>query len=364
MNLGNSLEPDYSQFGINFPAPAPSDYDQEGSVKLESLIPINNITTERTAPIETPLITLFPDEKEISSLNGKENLNVVSVIDVNENREKISRFGNRENSGRDGMNKSSSDDHEEEKDKNLELTEEKVGKLQRFVVLLRESNITENDLSELTRLLKQKKAINSKSVRSTTGSRILFTNPTASITTASTLQRTNETNKAFITALPIIFRHTEPEPGDVVDSEDSDLLPFTTSRPKMGAVRIKYQSRNQQKTNSTSAIFHRPRKYPRRTAYRARLPFVTSATHIEAKMEKPKQSKINMNGGAIQQIHLTEQKSDVLRQQFLQPAVLNPFAQSEVTAPAFGIFRTPTFPSPLISKLRMSLEPTLHLYPF
>lgn len=77
-------------------------------------------------------------------------------------------------------------------DRKLELTEEKVTKLQRFIALLHESNITENDLSELSRLLEEKKAIKSKRSKSTTGSRILFTDPTA-ITTASTLQHMKRT---------------------------------------------------------------------------------------------------------------------------------------------------------------------------
>lgn len=45
---------------------------------------------------------------------------------------------------------------------------------------------------------------------------------------------------------------------------------------------------------------------------------------------------------------ILERKPDVLGQEFLQPAVLNPFGQSEVTlaAPIFGIFQSPTLSFP------------------
>ncbi|VDM20705.1 unnamed protein product [Wuchereria bancrofti] len=329
---GNRLEPDYSQFGINFPAPAPSDYDHEETMKLESLIPINanNMTIERIVSTGTPLITLFPEEKETNNLNGKENRNTVNLIGVNEN-------GNGENT---------------ERDKKLELTEGKLAKLQRFIALLHESNITGNDLNELTQMLEEERLNRSKSVKSTTESRIIFTNATsATLTATSTLQQiNNETSKTFITAPPITFRHIET--GDVTDNEDSDLLPSSTSRSRARAVVIKYQQSNQPKINSTLATIYRTRKYPRRTAYQARLPFVTIATHTEANIEKPKQSKVDMNERAIPQLHLTKQKPTVLRQQFLQPTALNPFGQSEVflPAPASGISQTATLPPSLYSQ--------------
>ncbi|VIO99974.1 Uncharacterized protein BM_BM17121 [Brugia malayi] len=53
------------------------------------------------------------------------------------------------------------------------------------------------------------------------------------------------------------------------------------------------------------ATIYRPRKYPRRIAYQALLPFVTSATHTAANIEKPKQLEVKMNERAIQQLHLT-----------------------------------------------------------
>ncbi|VIO89622.1 Uncharacterized protein BM_BM4257 [Brugia malayi] len=330
--IGNRLEPDYSQFGINFPAPAPSDYDHEETAKPESLIPINanNMTTERIVSTETPLITLFPEEKETNNLNEKENRNTMNVISVNENGEEINRSENRENT---------------EADKKLELTEEKLAKLQRFITLLHESNITGNDLSELTQMLEEERMNRSKSVKSTaTESRTVFTN-------ATTLQQiNNETSKTFITAPPITFRHIET--GDVIDNEDNDLLPSSTSRSRARAAMIKYQPSRQPRINSTLATIYRPRKYPRRIAYQARLPFVTSATHTAANIEKPKQLEVKMNERAIQQLHLTKQKPAVLRQQFLQPTALNPYGQSEIflTAPASGIFQTPTLPPPLYSQ--------------
>lgn len=64
---GNRLEPDYSQFGINFPAPAPSDYDNEEDTKLDGLIPIsaNSITSEIAVPTESSSVTLFPIPEEV-----------------------------------------------------------------------------------------------------------------------------------------------------------------------------------------------------------------------------------------------------------------------------------------------------------
>lgn len=68
------------------------------------------------------------------------------------------------------------------------MAEEKIPKLQRFIALLHESNITENDLVELTQLLERKKVVKFKS----TDSRIFFTSPAATLTTASTFQHINE----------------------------------------------------------------------------------------------------------------------------------------------------------------------------
>ncbi|VDN84935.1 unnamed protein product, partial [Brugia pahangi] len=373
---GNRLEPDYSQFGINFPAPAPSDYDHEETAKPESLIPINanNMTTERIVSTETPLITLFPEVPRRKNLNGKENRNTMNVIRVNENGEEINRSENRENTEANTMN------CRYFQDKKLELTEGKLAKLQRFITLLHESNITGNDLSELTQMLEEERMNRSKSVKSTTTeSRTVFTN-------ATTLQQiNNETrlsdyvgtmsnfnfkiklklhfiySKTFITAPPITFRRIET--GDVIDNEDNDLLPSSTSRSRARAAMIKYQPSRQPRISSTLTTIYRPRKYPRRIAYQARLPFVTSATHTAAaNIEKPKQSEVKMNERAVQQLHLTkvfnnkislsEQKPAVLRQQFLQPTALNPYGQSEVflTVPPSGIFQTPTLPPPLYSQ--------------
>ncbi|CAG9535717.1 unnamed protein product [Cercopithifilaria johnstoni] len=298
--------------GINFPAPSPADYDRE-ITKLEGLIPFspsNITTTETTKRTDTPLITLFPEETEKINPKKKENRNSISEIDVDETGEVIDRFRNKKNPDIKEFNDC---DHEEKQtDKKLELVKEKVAKLERFIALLYESNITENDLNKLMQLLEREKTVKSKSI-----------------------------NKSSITAPPIIFRRIGSV--SITDNEDNDLLPSTTTRSRARAVRIKYEPHSGSIIDSRSTIFNRPRKYPRRVAYRARLPFLTNATHIDV------QSETNMNKRVIPQIHLTEQKSEILEQPFLQPAVPNLFgqAQTPLAAPIFGIFQTPTFAPPI-----------------
>lgn len=72
------------------------------------------------------------------------------------------------------------------------MIDEQIPKLQRFIALLRESNITGNDLNELTELLEKEKTIKLKSMKSLTKSQFLFTHPITTITTTLPFQPTYE----------------------------------------------------------------------------------------------------------------------------------------------------------------------------
>ncbi|KAL3990918.1 hypothetical protein ACH3XW_33775 [Acanthocheilonema viteae] len=357
----NTILEEAKNFGINFPAPAPSDYDHEEITKLEGLIPFsaNNITTETTKPTETSLITLFPEESGVSSLMEKEDRSSINTIEDNETEEVIDHSGNKENVGIKEFNEY---DHvKEQTDKKLESIEKKIPKLQRFIALLHESNITENDLNELTQLLEREKAIKLKSTKSKTTSRILYTTPTGTITTDSTFQHTEETSKSFLSTPPIILRPIGSV--GITDNEDNDLLPPTTPRSRARAVRIKYRPHSGSKIDSMFTTFHRPRKFPRRIAYRARLPFITNTAHIN--MGKSEQSEININKRVIPPIHLTDQNSNILRQPFFQHTVQNPFEQSKIslTAPIFGIFQTPAFTTPTYQQTVNAIPFATTIYP-
>ncbi|VDK68680.1 unnamed protein product [Onchocerca ochengi] len=347
MLTGNGLEPDSSQFGINFAAPSPEDYDQEQSPKLESLVPMNVKSTvvPQTIPIEAPLITLFPEEKETNNPNKKESQNSGTknhVIDATENEEEVDRFRNKEDPKRDDIKIFSNFDDEEQRDEKLKVDEEKVAKLKQFLVLLRKSNITENELNEMARILKEQKAIKSKQKSLTTECNIPFISPTVINTTTSVLHRTEEKSKSFITDDPST-RSRRLKLDVVTDSEDSDLLPSTNSRFRTRAGTTEYESSNQPQTNSTPKTYHPNMKFPRRTAYTARLPFVSRPNYIE-KTIRPKQSEVNVKEGAFPEIHLIEPKPHVLGNQFLYPPVLNPFGRPEAssTTPIFGAFQVPS----------------------
>ncbi|VDK68711.1 unnamed protein product [Litomosoides sigmodontis] len=338
----NRLEPDYSQFGINFPAPSPSDYDHEDDTKFDGLIPINanSITTEIAIPTESSSVTLFPvsEEKETGNAGEEreENRNSISAIDVNVTEQPTDHSRSKENPE---VEESNDCIHEEkQRDRKLKLVEEKIPKLQRFITLLHESNITKNDLIELTQLLETKKVLKFKS----TDSRIFFTSPAATPTTAPTFQHIKEINKSFITSPPIALPRSKLV--DVTENEDNDLLSSTTPRPKAKAVRIEPRSRNRPKINSIFTPLRRPTLFPRRIAYRARLPVLTDRTPPD--ITKPKQFEVSTRNRVIPRIRLAEQKLDGQTQAFMQHAAQNSFKQSEIlpTMPIFGIHQAATLP--------------------
>ncbi|VDO29526.1 unnamed protein product, partial [Onchocerca flexuosa] len=329
-----------------FAAPSPEDYDQEQSPKLESLVPVNAKSTvvPQTIPIEAPLITLFPEEKETNNPNKKDNQNSGRrnyVIDATENDDEVDRFRNKEDPIRDDIKVFSKFDAEEQKDEKLKVDEEKVAKIQQFLVLLRKSNITENELNEMIRILKDQKVIKSKQTSVTTECNIPCVSPTVINTTTSALHHTEEKSKSFITDLPTRSRRLRLDV--VTDSEDSDLLPSINSRFRTRAATTEYESSNQLQVGSTPTTYHPNKKFPRRTAYTARLPFISRPNYIE-KTIRPKQSEVNVKEGTFPEIHLIEPKPSVLGNQFLYPPVLNPFGQpkASLTTPIFGAFQVPT----------------------
>uniref|UniRef100_A0A915PDN4 Uncharacterized protein n=1 Tax=Setaria digitata TaxID=48799 RepID=A0A915PDN4_9BILA len=382
---GNGLEPDYSPFGINFPAPSSSDYDHEEFVKLEGLIPINahNISNERSITTTKPPITLFPEEKETGKSNEKEIQNSLMgnfVTDFNENGAETDRFENKETTEWNSMEVFNSyHDHDEQKlvslEKKSELAKEKIKKLQQFILLLHESNITENDLNEMTRFLESQKRIKSKLARPTTKTKAV----SISSTTVPTFRRIEEANKLLATAFPMKLDEMATE------NEDSDLLP-TTRKAQARAVGIEWGSRIQPKSDLMLTTFRPHRKFPRRTAYTARLPLTTRTTR-STKPEKSKHSEANIanDAGKIAQIQslgrtndlrskqqpkeipsqifnhendALQQKPYVLEQQFSNPSVLNPIGRQNIplTYPIFRSFPTSALLSQFPSKALNAIE--------
>ncbi|KHN86920.1 hypothetical protein Tcan_15101 [Toxocara canis] len=171
------LETEFNRLGTQFPAPGPDDYDENEelpSTKQQSLVAISHtdpppvVRTEPPTTTESP-VTLFPEEKL-----KKVNEEIDDLLNKSSSTVRIGPLRRTEDEYYDDVKKELNEDEysQEVTDKDRSVVvaglpvevdgnnatrqhEKRVPNLARLVELLRESNLSDNDVEELMHQLKE-----------------------------------------------------------------------------------------------------------------------------------------------------------------------------------------------------------------